>query len=460
MIESRHHLSKNVPILRGTFVADIQTQIALGPFRVDFTEARLIRDGVPLDLRPQAFRALKVLLHNHGKLVDYAQMIREAWGIQVSKHTVATTVNELKTALGEYGSWITCQPKLGYRLTMRLSEDLYRRGWHFWNQYTRIGFENALQCFEQAAANDGSDFRAFEAISGTCLMLAGFLLREPRACQSMFESAHRRAVALCGLSPELRLDRAFGLFVFEQNLPEAESELKAVRRERPLLVHAHIRLALVYLASGRLEEAHDVMREALAVDELAPQLGILETVVPLFRREFTAAADSGRRNLDLHPSSQVGRAFYAEALERTGHVEEALEQYRLAIALSPDALWIRADEAGCLARHGKAAEASAIFEELQRLRSTAYIDAYHMALLLDALGRREEAFGELERAYEERAYSLLFAGADAKADSIRADPRFLPLFQKMFRGCAVLPIGTDPPGHFANGHLKRRSAAD
>jgi len=29
-------------------------------------------------LRPQAFRALEVLIRNHGRLVDYGQMIREA----------------------------------------------------------------------------------------------------------------------------------------------------------------------------------------------------------------------------------------------------------------------------------------------------------------------------------------------------------------------------------------------
>ena len=122
-------------------------------------------------------------------------MIREAWGVQVSKHTVATTVNEVKSVLGEYGSWITCQPKFGYRLTIRQSEDLLRRGWRFWNPHTRVGFENALECFRQAAENDSSDFRAFEAISATCLMLAGYLMREPRGCRIMFAYAHQRAVA-------------------------------------------------------------------------------------------------------------------------------------------------------------------------------------------------------------------------------------------------------------------------
>lgn len=422
-------------------MARVEREIALGPFMVDFAETRLLRDGVPLELRPQAFRALEVLIRNHGKLVDYGQMIREAWGVQVSKHTVATTVNEVKSVLGEYGSWITCQPKFGYRLTIRQSEDLLRRGWRFWNQHTRVGLENALQCFQQAAEKDSSDFRAFEAISSTCLMLAGYLMREPRDCRAIFAGAHQRAVSLCGFTPELRLDRAFALFILDQDLEEAESELLAVARERPALIHAHIRLALLYLASGRLDEARAAMLRAKAADELEPQIAILGTVVPLFRREFHDAEEWGRNNLDLHPSSQVGRAFYAEALERTGRLEEALAQYQLAVALSPDALWIRADEGGCLARHGRWDEATAILEELRRKRHTAYVDAYHVALLLDALGRRDEAFLELERACEERAYSLLYIGVDAKADAIRADPRFVRFSRKALRSRAAYSHG-------------------
>jgi tetratricopeptide (TPR) repeat protein len=235
------------------------------------------------------------------------------------------------------------------------------------------------------------------------------------------------------MTPELRLDRAFGLFVFEHKLREAESELNALRCERPPLVHAYIRLALVYLASGRLEEARAALLDAQAADDLAPQVGMLATVVRLFRREFRAAEESARRDVELHPSSLMGRAFYAEALEGVGRVDEALGQYKLALALSPDALHVLADQGGCLARHGRVSEALAILEQLQRFRRSAYVDAYHVALLLGALGRRDEAFQELERAFGEMAYSLLFIDVDAKADSLRADPRFIPFRNRVYR---------------------------
>jgi DNA-binding winged helix-turn-helix (wHTH) protein/tetratricopeptide (TPR) repeat protein len=409
----------------------VDEQIALGPFRVNLATTRLLRDGVELELRPRAFRALKVLIQNPGRLVDYRQMIQEAWdGTHVSKHTVAVTIGEIKHVLGEYGAWINCQPKFGYRLEIPQSDVLIRRGWHFWNQCTLVGYENALRCFQEAAAADGADFRAFEGISSTYLMLAGFLMRAPRDIYGPFLEAHKRAVALCGSTPELRLDRAFARYVFERDVSEAESELLAIQSERPKSVHLYIRLALICLGSGRIDEARARMRQAQATEALTPELAFLGIVARLLGREFTAAVEWGKNTLDLHPASQVGRAFYADALDYAGQWEESLAQYRLASALSPDILWIRADEARCLALHGRVAEGAAILADLQRIREDQYLDAYHVALLLDALGKRDEAFEELERAYEENSYALLFAGLDAKADGLRSDPRFVVLQRK------------------------------
>ena len=100
-------------------------QVTFGPFRLDMTTATLLRDGREQELRPQAFHALRALVHNRGRYVAYAQMINQAWdGNLVSKHTVAVTIGEVKKALAEYGLWITYRPKLGYRLDVPHSDDL------------------------------------------------------------------------------------------------------------------------------------------------------------------------------------------------------------------------------------------------------------------------------------------------------------------------------------------------
>ncbi len=99
-------------------------QIVFGPFCLDTQSPRLLRDGVNVELRPQALYALGTLARNSGRCVDYEEMIREAWhGISVSRHTVAVTVGEVKKALREYGSWISYHSGFGYGLTPELRAD-------------------------------------------------------------------------------------------------------------------------------------------------------------------------------------------------------------------------------------------------------------------------------------------------------------------------------------------------
>jgi tetratricopeptide (TPR) repeat protein len=233
------------------------------------------------------------------------------------------------------------------------------------------------------------------------------------------------------------MDRAFAFLVFDRRLKDAESELLAVQPELPQSVHIYVRLALIQLASGRVAAARSYLPFARASDPLAPELAFLEIVIHLFSREFDQAMVCGKRAVELHPGSQIARAFYAEALDFAGHNAEALEQYRLASSISPDTTWIRADQARSLALHGSIDEAASILDELERQRESQYVGAYHLALLLDALGRRNEALEELRRACEENSYALLFSLLDAKAAALRSDPRFERLRKRMVRAAAA-----------------------
>jgi len=59
-----------------------------------------------------------------------------------------------------------------------------------------------------------------------------------------------------------------------------------------------------------------------------------------------------------------------------------------------------------------------------------------MALLFDALGKRMEAFRELECALKEKSASLFLLRIDRRMDGLRQDPRFQNLQEKVFHGSA------------------------
>jgi len=410
-------------------------QITFGPFRLDLATTTLLRDGQELELRPQAFHALRALIHNRGRYVGYAQMINQAWdGNLVSKHTVAVTIGEVKKTLGEFGLWISYRPKLGYRLDVPHSDDLVKQGWHFWTRRTREGFEKALDCFQQAAIENPSDFRAFEGISLCYLLLGTYGMRMPREMYSGFLQAHRRAVELCGLTPERRADRAHGLHLFEHKLEEAETELLRAQAESPESPEVYVRLTMLYVSQGRLDDALNILLRARSTHSLWPTVPANEILVRFFRREFDSALACGKKALELHPYLYLGHLFYGESLEHSGKPSQALEQYRLAVIMSPDLPWLKAMEGACLAKQNRRKEASAILAELLQVRKTNYVDAYFMAVLLDALGDQDQAFQELERAYREKSAALFALGVDPRLDNLRKDPRFTALQARVFPG--------------------------
>src|SRR6202158_4911735 len=296
--------------------------IPFGPFCLDAANSRLLRDGVEVDIRPQALHVLQVLVQNSGRHVSYEQMIQEAWnGTLVSKHTVAVTVGEGKKILGEFGPWICYRARMGYSFEAPNGDDLVRQGWHCWNRGTREGFEKAL-CYFQRAARESNDPRAFEGASLCYMMMGTCGMRPAREMYQSFLQAHHRAVALSGLTPDLRADRAQGLQVFEHKIAEAEADLLEALREKPKWAPAHIRLTMLYSGTGRLDEALQQVEEVRAIDPLSVYLPSSEVFVRFFRREQDAALTAARQGLELHPYLPLGRALYAQALENSGDLEE------------------------------------------------------------------------------------------------------------------------------------------
>jgi DNA-binding winged helix-turn-helix (wHTH) protein/Flp pilus assembly protein TadD len=400
-------------------------EIRFGPFLLDAELARLMRDGAEIRLRPRAFHVLKVLLLHRGQPVGYERMLAEAWqGTYVSRHTVDVTVAEIRKALGEYGRWITRRAKIGYSLEVPASDDLVRKGWHFWSRRTREGVERAIECFRQAADECPADFQAYEGLSAAHLTLATFGMRPPREMYEGFLDAHNRAVALGGLRPELRCNIGYALYVFERRAAEAEHELLQVIREKPAVPASYVRLAMLYASRGRSDDALEIIRRGYDVDPLLPMMPTIEMTVRVWRREFGLAAEIGARAVELHPYVQIVRAIYGEALRFLGRGEEALAQYQRGSVMSPDLPWLRALEGATLAQLGRRAAACAILEELETIRRTDYVDAYHMTTLREALGDDEGALAELQRALVENSAWLYQIDVDPKMDRLRRDPRF------------------------------------
>jgi len=413
----------------------------LGPFQVDVRTCRVLRDGIAVRLRNQAFHVLKVLAWNTGKYVDYEDLLREAWdGRRVSRHTVASTVGAVRTALAECGSWISYKPKLGYCLRIPRSEDLVRTGWHVLNRCTPEGLDMAVQYFREMTQQEPSNAEGFYGLVRSYFKMLACGIGDPCNVYRRFQQALHRAVAVGGWTAQIHTDKAWGLWLVEGNSEEAQTHLDISLRADPWRASPHMCQALMHASYKRFDAALESLHRARLADPLQPALASSEILVRLCRHEWQAAMDLGTEAVKIHPYLHFERTYYAQALEFAGDIQEALAQYRNATVIAPAIRSIRALEARCLARNGQREAALAIAEELQQIRVSAYVDAYYMALVMDALGRREEAFQELERAIDERSTSLYMLPIDPKMDDLRVDHlRFSAISAKLSKRRSVDP---------------------
>ena len=97
-----------------------------GPFRLDPGEQTLLREGRPVALRPKVFDILRVLVENHGHLVDKEELMRSVWTEQfVEEGNLNKNVSMLRQALGEGQNghtFIETVPKRGYRFIADVRE--------------------------------------------------------------------------------------------------------------------------------------------------------------------------------------------------------------------------------------------------------------------------------------------------------------------------------------------------
>ena len=263
-------------------------------------------------------------------------------------------------------------------------------------------------------------------------MLATFGMRAPLEVYPKFLEAHEQAAAAAGMTGELHCNRAQGLHLFERNLVEAEAEFTRAAEQKPAFGATYVRTVMLYATLGRLDEAIEIVRRGYRAEPLLPTLASIEVDLHVWRREFELATLLGAKAVELHPYLQVARAAYAQALQFSGRLDEALAQYRLTSVMCPDLPWLRALEGMCLAAMGLKARAMPILEGLEQLRRTEYVDAYYMAVFRSALGQREQALAELERACAENAAPLFAMNVDPKLDALRRDRRVATLFASLY----------------------------
>ena len=111
--------------------------------------------------------------------------------------------------------------------------------------------------------------------------------------------------------------------------------------------------------------------------------------------------------------------------ETVAHLQRAL----ILSPASPDRVGALGHAHAVFKRRGYARKG---LRELHKLAEQRFVSAYDFAIIYVGLGEADQAFEWLEKACEERSFSMLMSlKAEPRLDTLRADPRFRDLVRRV-----------------------------
>ena len=156
-----------------------------------------------------------------------------------------------------------------------------------------------------------------------------------------------------------------------------------------------------------------------------------------FAREYEKSVVHYRLSLELDPRFDGTHSGLARSLEALGRFDEARAEYEEGHRLAGGGAGPSIGLAHVAAASGNEAEARRILAELVEARMTRIVSAWGIAVLHASLGDVDDTFKWLDIAVREKAPGLILLRIHPRLDSIRSDPRYWPLVEKVGLG--------DPP---------------
>ena len=254
----------------------------------------------------------------------------------------------------------------------------------------------------------------------------------------------------------------YGAAAIEHSMKSVEAVEKAIALD-PNLSEAHsVRCFNKFRFEYDYVGAERACKRAIELDPESPLAHKLYSNFLYTRGRFDDSLAEIKKAIDLQPVSYDNQQTYALALYFARRYADSEAQWKQLIPLNPNHNLIYGHLVKSLVRQRKEAEAygyliksltleKANDETIQRFRN-AFANTgwpgvireriklverrenpptYELARLYASTNDKDNAFKFLERAYRERSNMIAVVGVDPELDSLRTDPRYAELLQKV-----------------------------
>ncbi len=308
---------------------------------------------------------------------------------------------------------------------------LYLKGLFYWNKRTADGFRKGIDLFRQAIELDPEYAIAYAGIAHSYNQLGFYQHLSPQEAFPKARAAATRALELDKSLGEARSVLAVVRFWYDWDWSGAEEDFLCAIAASPDFVHVHQFYGIFLTAMERFADGLLELRRAIELDPLSLPARASLGFCLYMARQYDEAILELEKILEMDSSFVVAHLLLSWNYVEKRMWTEATQSAIRASELSSHDTFRLSSLGACLAASGRHAEAESILAELGESSSRRYASAAQIALVHVALGHPDLAFDWLEKAFAERAWSLVLLKVDPRADPLRADPRFAELLQRI-----------------------------
>jgi serine/threonine protein kinase len=322
--------------------------------------------------------------------------------------------------------------KLLRRFTDNLEAySLYLKGRYFWNRRYEGGLQKGLECFRSAIEKEPRFAPAYAGAADSYNLLGLFGFTPPGEAYRHAKKAAAKALEIDETLAEAHASMGWIKMFSDWDWTASEEEFRKAIELNPNYATAHEWHALLLVVLGRFDEA---IAEVLRAQELDPLSSIKNAMVGFcfgFGGMFDQAVDQLRKTLEMDPEFPLTYFFLGAAYKEKAMWKEAVETYEKLVSISgrsPYAIGFLGSVYGMSGQKDKALQA---YDQLNKISTQRYVSPFYRAMILMGLGDKDRAFEYLDQAYNERESLMAFVKSWPFFDSLRSDPRFLTLVDKM-----------------------------
>jgi tetratricopeptide (TPR) repeat protein len=306
------------------------------------------------------------------------------------------------------------------------------KGRYFWNKRTAPGLQQSLQYFKQAIDLDPTYALAYAGLADAYALGVWQEVFPQKEFIPIAKAAAIRALEIDEALGEAHTSLRFVKFWYEWDLSGAEWEFQRTLELNPNYATAHHWYGEFLTLIGRSEEGLNHLKLAQEADPLSVIINSDMGKSFFFTRRMDQAIEQLKRTIDLDPQFPVAHLFLAMAYHKNGMTNEAIAELQKETTIPSSRAVFKFVLAYIYAQTGNRAQALSILHELQEPKSSSqFVPAFGIALIYVGLGEPDQAIDWLEKGVSQREPFLLFLKVDPNFDSLRAEPRFKALLQRI-----------------------------